>query len=76
MQLGANLRGVIIATREALPMLREAGAEHGKALIVNTASIAGKTGQGWLSVYSATEGGRGRLQPGDPEGARRATASR
>ena len=56
-QIGANLRGVIIATREALPMLREAGAEHGKALIANMASIAGKTGQGWLSVYSATKAG-------------------
>ena len=54
-QLGVNLRGVILATREALPLLREAGAEHGKALIVNTASIAGKSGQGWLSVYSATK---------------------
>ena len=54
-QIGANLRGVIIATREGLPMLREAGAEHGKALIVNTASIAGKSGQAWLSVYSATK---------------------
>ncbi len=38
-------------------MLREAGAEHGKALIVNTASIAGKAGQGWLAVYSATKAG-------------------
>ena len=56
-QLGANLRGLIIATREGLPMLREAGAEHSKALIVNTASIAGKSGQGWLSVYSATKAG-------------------
>ena len=56
-QLGANLRGLIIATRESLPLLREAGAEHQKALIVNTASIAGKTGQGWLSVYSATKAG-------------------
>ena len=56
-QIGANLRGLIIATREALPMLREAGAEHGKALIVNMASIAGKRGQGWLSVYSATKAG-------------------
>jgi NAD(P)-dependent dehydrogenase (short-subunit alcohol dehydrogenase family) len=56
-QIGANLRGVIIATREGLPMLKEAGAEHGKALIVNTASIAGKTGQAWLSVYSATKAG-------------------
>ena len=68
MQIGVNLRGLIIATREALPMLKEAGAEHGKALIVNTASIAGKTGQGWLSVYSATKAGVVGLQPGDPEG--------
>jgi NAD(P)-dependent dehydrogenase (short-subunit alcohol dehydrogenase family) len=56
-QIGANLRGLILATREALPMLREAGAEHGKALIANMASIAGKKGQGWLSVYSATKAG-------------------
>ena len=56
-QIGANLRGVILATRESLPLLREAGGEHGKALIVNMASIAGKAGQGWLSVYSATKAG-------------------
>jgi NAD(P)-dependent dehydrogenase (short-subunit alcohol dehydrogenase family) len=57
MQLAVNLRSYVIATREALPMLREAGAEHGKALIVNTASIAGKSGQGWIGVYSATKAG-------------------
>jgi len=55
MQLDVNLRAVIIGTREALPMLKEAGAQHGKALIVNTASIAGKLGQAWLSVYGATK---------------------
>jgi NAD(P)-dependent dehydrogenase (short-subunit alcohol dehydrogenase family) len=54
-QLDTNLRGLILCTREALPMLKEAGAEHGQALIVNTASIAGKYGQGWLAVYSATK---------------------
>jgi NAD(P)-dependent dehydrogenase (short-subunit alcohol dehydrogenase family) len=54
-QLDVNLRAVVIGTREGLPMLREAGAEHRKALIVNTASIAGKSGQPWLSVYSATK---------------------
>jgi NAD(P)-dependent dehydrogenase (short-subunit alcohol dehydrogenase family) len=54
-QLATNLRGVILCTRECLPMLKEAGAEHRKALIVNTASIAGKTGTPWLSVYSATK---------------------
>jgi NAD(P)-dependent dehydrogenase (short-subunit alcohol dehydrogenase family) len=55
MQLGVNLRALILGTREGLPMLREAGAEHGKALIVNTASIAGKAGQAWLSIYAATK---------------------
>ena len=55
MQLAVNLRALIIGTREGLPLLREAGAEHGKALIVNTASIAGKAGQPWLSVYAATK---------------------
>jgi NAD(P)-dependent dehydrogenase (short-subunit alcohol dehydrogenase family) len=57
MQLGVNLRAVVVATREGLPMLREAGAEHGKALIVNMASISGKSGVAWLSVYSATKAG-------------------
>jgi NAD(P)-dependent dehydrogenase (short-subunit alcohol dehydrogenase family) len=57
MQLDVNLRAVILATREALPLLREAGANHGKALIVNTASIAGKSGQPWISVYAATKFG-------------------
>jgi NAD(P)-dependent dehydrogenase (short-subunit alcohol dehydrogenase family) len=57
MQLAVNLRAVVVATREGLPMLREAGGEHGKALIVNMASIAGKAGQPWLSVYSATKAG-------------------
>jgi NAD(P)-dependent dehydrogenase (short-subunit alcohol dehydrogenase family) len=55
MQLGVNLRAVFLMTRECLPMLKQAGAEHGKALIVNTASIAGKHGQGWLAAYSATK---------------------
>jgi NAD(P)-dependent dehydrogenase (short-subunit alcohol dehydrogenase family) len=55
MQLGVNLRAVILMTRECLPLLKEAGGEHGKALIVNTASISGKAGQAWLSVYSATK---------------------
>jgi 3-oxoacyl-[acyl-carrier protein] reductase len=54
-QLGVNLRALIIATRECLPMLKQAGAEHGKALIANTSSISGKSGQPWLSVYSATK---------------------
>jgi NAD(P)-dependent dehydrogenase (short-subunit alcohol dehydrogenase family) len=55
MQLAVNLRALILGTREGLPLLREAGAEHGKALILNTASIAGKGGQPFLSIYGATK---------------------
>ena len=55
MQLNVNLRGVYIVLRESIPMLKEAGAEHRKALVVNTASISGKHGEGWLAAYSATK---------------------
>jgi NAD(P)-dependent dehydrogenase (short-subunit alcohol dehydrogenase family) len=55
MQLDVNLRGVYITLRECIPMLKEAGAEHRKALVVNTASIAGKFGSAWLATYSATK---------------------
>jgi NAD(P)-dependent dehydrogenase (short-subunit alcohol dehydrogenase family) len=57
LQLDVNLRAVYLTAREAIPLLKEAGAEHGKALMVNTASIAGKYGQGWLAAYSATKFG-------------------
>jgi len=57
LQLDVNLRAVYLVARECIPMLKEAGAEHGKALIANTASIAGKHGQGWLAAYSATKFG-------------------
>src|ERR1700712_3182341 len=56
-QLGVNLRSYILFHREAIPMLRAAAAENGTAHVVNTASVAGKAGQGWLSVYSATKFG-------------------
>jgi short-subunit dehydrogenase len=46
---------VFLFYRECTPMLREAGAEHRNALVVNMASIAGKSGQPWLSVYGATK---------------------
>lgn len=55
LQLAVNFRATVLGTREALPMLREAGAEHGKALIVNLASFGGKYGQPLLSVYGATK---------------------
>ena len=57
MQLDVNLRQIIIFYRECLQMLQAAGAEHKKALVVNTSSIAGKRGEGWLSVYAAAKHG-------------------
>jgi NAD(P)-dependent dehydrogenase (short-subunit alcohol dehydrogenase family) len=56
-QLATNLRSIPLFYRECVAMLTAAGAEHGNALVVNTASIAGKRGQGWLSIYSATKFG-------------------
>jgi len=55
LQIDVNLRGVFLMTREAIPMLCEAGREHGKALVLNMSSIAGKYGQPWLGAYSATK---------------------
>lgn len=55
LQLGVNLRAIILFYRECAEMLKVAGAEHGQALVVNLASIAGKNPQPWLSVYSATK---------------------
>ena len=57
LQLDVNLRAVYLTTRECIPMLKQAAAEHGKALVANMASIAGKYGQGWLAAYSATKFG-------------------
>jgi NAD(P)-dependent dehydrogenase (short-subunit alcohol dehydrogenase family) len=55
LQLGINLRSPILFYRECVELLRAAGAEHRCALVVNTASISGKSGEAWLSVYSATK---------------------
>jgi NAD(P)-dependent dehydrogenase (short-subunit alcohol dehydrogenase family) len=56
-QLATNLRSIPILYRECLDLLAVAGAEHGNALVVNLSSIAGKQGEAWLSVYSATKAG-------------------
>ena len=55
LQLNTNFRSIPLFYRESIDMLRAAGAEHRNALVVNTASIAGKHGQAWLSVYAATK---------------------
>lgn len=55
LQLDVNLRAIVLFYRECVGMLREAGAEHRNALVVNLASIAGKSPAPWVSVYSATK---------------------
>jgi NAD(P)-dependent dehydrogenase (short-subunit alcohol dehydrogenase family) len=50
LQLGVNLRGLLIVTREALPLLKEA-----RGWIVNLASIAGTAATPGLTVYGATK---------------------
>lgn len=55
MQLDVNLRAIVIFYRECLELLRAAGAEHRNALVVNMASIAGKSPAPFLSVYAATK---------------------
>jgi NAD(P)-dependent dehydrogenase (short-subunit alcohol dehydrogenase family) len=50
LQLNVNLRGLMLVTAAALPLLREA---HG--LIVNIASIAGTSGSRHLPVYGAAK---------------------
>ena len=55
LQLDTNIRAIFLFYREAIGLLRKAGAEHRNALVVNTSSISGKRGEAWLSVYSATK---------------------
>jgi short-subunit dehydrogenase len=55
MQLDVNIRAIILFYRECIELLKAAGSEHHNALVVNLASIAAKSPQPWLSVYSATK---------------------
>jgi NAD(P)-dependent dehydrogenase (short-subunit alcohol dehydrogenase family) len=50
LQLGVNLRGLLLVSREAIPLLKES-----RGWIVNLASIAGTTPTPGLTVYGATK---------------------
>jgi len=52
LQLDVNLRGLMLITAAALPLLRESG-----GLVVNVASIAGTSASGHLPVYGASKAG-------------------
>ena len=50
LQLGVNLRGLLLVTREAIPLLKQS-----RGWVVNLASIAGTTATPGLTVYGATK---------------------
>jgi NAD(P)-dependent dehydrogenase (short-subunit alcohol dehydrogenase family) len=50
LQLGVNLRGLLLVTREAIPLLKDS-----RGWIVNLASIAGTAPTPGLTVYGATK---------------------
>ena len=50
LQFGVNLRGLLLVTREAIPLLKVS-----RGWIVNLASIAGTTATPGLTVYGATK---------------------
>jgi NAD(P)-dependent dehydrogenase (short-subunit alcohol dehydrogenase family) len=50
LQLGVNVRGLLLVTREAIPLLKET-----KGWVINLASIAGTTPTPGLTVYGATK---------------------
>ena len=76
LQLDVNLRAVYLLAREAIPMLKEAGAEHGKALMANTASIRRQARPGLAGGVLGDQVRRGRAEPGAPQGAVATTACR
>ncbi len=55
LQIDVNIRSIILFYRECIDLLKQAAAEHRSALVVNMASMAGRSPQPWLSVYSATK---------------------
>lgn len=56
-QLRANLATTWMVTAASIPLLLEAGTRHGRALVVNVASIAGRYAAGIVPAYSAAKAG-------------------
>jgi NAD(P)-dependent dehydrogenase (short-subunit alcohol dehydrogenase family) len=73
LQLDVNLRGLMLVTAAALPLLREA-----RGLVVNLASIAGTMGTPFLPVYGAAKAAviqfTNTLNRGEQDNGVRATA--
>lgn len=56
-QVAVNLRATFLFYRACVPLLKNAAAETGRTWVFNTASIAAKRPERWLSIYSATKAG-------------------
>ncbi|HKC22490.1 MAG TPA: SDR family oxidoreductase [Gaiellaceae bacterium] len=73
LQLNVNLRGLVLVTAAALPLLREA-----RGLVVNLASIAGTMGTPVLPIYGAAKAAviqfTNTLNRGEQDSGVRATA--
>jgi 2-keto-3-deoxy-L-fuconate dehydrogenase len=54
--LDVNVLGMVRVTRAALPLLRRAAAERGRAAIVNTCSVAAIAGLPQRALYGASKG--------------------
>ena len=54
-QLGLNVKGLMLAYREAIPLLTKGASDHGRSLVFNVASIAAQRGTPMMSVYAATK---------------------
>jgi NAD(P)-dependent dehydrogenase (short-subunit alcohol dehydrogenase family) len=55
--LEVDLRAMFLTIRASLGLLSAAGAEHGKALVVNVSSLAAKGGTPGMSFYAAAKAG-------------------
>src|ERR1700722_5386464 len=55
MMLEVNVRAVILFYREAIPLLKASAEQTGQSHVINLSSLGGKSGQPWLSAYSATK---------------------
>jgi NAD(P)-dependent dehydrogenase (short-subunit alcohol dehydrogenase family) len=55
MMLELNVRAIILFYREAIPLLKASAEQTGQSHVINLSSLGGKSGQPWLSAYSATK---------------------
>jgi NAD(P)-dependent dehydrogenase (short-subunit alcohol dehydrogenase family) len=55
MMLDVNVRAIVLFYRETIPLLKASAEQTGQSHVINLSSLGGKSGQPWLSAYSATK---------------------